>query len=605
MSEGMSGLLDAVGVRPDLVPSAFTIDDARLLCHQVQHLHEGRVIDEAVLRHEIRPTYDALFELLSGKRAEDHPPLAEAPLLALTGEGYDFLPAGEVVYASMSGSRERSGLAGKIPLFVIDAEPSALAPLRNLFGCSVLEEVLDWHPEPGEPALDEDELRAFRAGLAELAPWLLARLAAERPARELEDRRRVLAVVDRAEPVDDLTMSCTYAGERLVSSRDRRQYVRRAQGQPLQCFIRWDGPAWPPVAEDAATLAITFADALQVNMVEAFLGLIQATNDPARRQLLVLAGASGRLVDLDTTIDDPDDVHETEPLAPTAAADHASPDRLDDLDEPEGPDDDPGSKPSGESDAPGAEDQRPAAPRVPLWRFEDLLLNGKPVIITGEGGSDEAGSTDASRSPSSDDEGNGTGVGGSSPGGGSAPRAAPGTDLGELDLLGMQVTMAWEQNRLKDQPEVQVVDVHSPAAIREAEERNPAVAIAFDQLEADGISRLWPGFDVLVLVGGEIDRMIELKSSTTDARVAAMSWNEWKSARSSWREQFWLYVVGNLRSDIEGAHPYVRCIRDPFGSVSASTAEATQRRRSVQLRVREFTTAEHVDLGVAHRDGRN
>lgn len=613
LSEGMPGVLDAIGVRPDLVPAAFTIDDASLLCRQVQHLHKGRVIDEAVLRREIRPTYDAMFELLSGKRADGPPPMARVPLAALTERGCEFLPAEEVVYASMSGSRERSGVAGRIPLFVIDAEPSALAPLRSLFGCSVLEEVLDWHPDPGDRALDEDELGTFRSGLAGLAPWLIARLAAERPARELEDRRRVLAVVERAEPVDDLTMSCTYAGERMVSSRDRRHYVRRTPGLPLQCFIRWDGQAWPPVAEDAATLAITFADALQVNMVEAFLGLIQATNDSARRQLLVLAGASGRLVDLDSTLGDPEDGDEPEQLTATSATDHPAPDETDGTDESDetGDQEDSGDDPdlgaSGVSGAPGVDHQRPAAPRVPLWRFEDLRLEGEPVVVTGDGADRVGVNGGDHQDPSTGEEDSGSGDGGSSSSGGptSAPRIAPGTDLEELDRLGMQLTMAWEHHRLKGRMDVEVVDVHSPAAIREAEERSPAVAAAFDRLEADGISRLWPGFDVLVIVAGEIDRMIELKSSTTDARVAAMSWNEWKSARSAWREQFWLYVVGNLRSDIEGAFPYVRCIRDPFGSVVAVASVATQRRRSVQVRVREFTTAELVDLAVAPREGRD
>ena len=122
-------------------------------------------------------------------------------------------------------------------------------------------------------------------------------------------------------------------------------------------------------------------------------------------------------------------------------------------------------------------------------------------------------------------------------------------------------------------------------------------------LEAVGISQLYPGFDVLTIVDGKPDRLIELKSSGVDARVQAMSWNEWKTARASiLRGSFWLYLVGNLRSDLPHADPYVRVIHDPFGSLVADEISEMQLRRAVQLRVREFKQAEHLDLGVANRE---
>jgi len=43
---------------------------------------------------------------------------------------------------------------------------------------------------------------------------------------------------------------------------------------------------------------------------------------------------------------------------------------------------------------------------------------------------------------------------------------------------------------------------------------------------------------------------------------------------------------------IAHALPFVRAIRDPFGTLAASTAEDVIRRRSVQLRIREFTAAD-------------
>ena len=102
---------------------------------------------------------------------------------------------------------------------------------------------------------------------------------------------------------------------------------------------------------------------------------------------------------------------------------------------------------------------------------------------------------------------------------------------------------------------------------------------------------------------GDIDRLIELKSSGVDARVQAMSWNEWKSAANSkLQERFWLYLAGNLRADLEHAVPFVRAIKDPFGTLSGETVEEKQIRRAVQLRVREFETAERLNLAVAREN---
>lgn len=88
----------------------------------------------------------------------------------------------------------------------------------------------------------------------------------------------------------------------------------------------------------------------------------------------------------------------------------------------------------------------------------------------------------------------------------------------------------------------------------------------------------------------------ELKSSGVDARVQTMSWNEWKTARGGHlREQFWLHLVGNLRADLDAA-PFVRAIHDPFGTLEGEEVASERRTRAVQLRVREFKSAEHLDL---------
>ena len=140
-----------------------------------------------------------------------------------------------------------------------------------------------------------------------------------------------------------------------------------------------------------------------------------------------------------------------------------------------------------------------------------------------------------------------------------------------------------------------IVDVSSPAHIDAAIEQSAIVREAFEWL---GMSSLFPGFDVLTIANGQVDRMIELKSSGYDARVQEMSWNEWKTASSSLREKFWLYLVGNLRSDLQDAQPFVRAVHDPFGALDSSTDETLLRKRAVQLRVREFAVADEMTLEV-------
>jgi len=197
-------------------------------------------------------------------------------------------------------------------------------------------------------------------------------------------------------------------------------------------------------------------------------------------------------------------------------------------------------------------------------------------------------------------------------------RAAAGTDLSALDQLGMAIAITAEHQRVQapghtvevlphqDPPQhatTCVVDASTPAKILAAEGQNESVKAAFDQLEGRGISRLHPGFDILTIVEGEIDRMIELKSSTVDAQVQAMSWNEWKTARASdLREHFWLYLAGNLRADLPHAKPFLRAIRDPFGSLLGTAQDDVIVRRAVQLRVREFGQAEDFPLGVIEHD---
>jgi len=582
---------EVLGLRTDLSPSSFSTDDAHQLCARLIEVYPDGEISGSDLRSVIRPVYRQLFELLSGRSDDERLSggLADSPLLSQDDAGLSFRPAHEVVYASVPGTRERSGIGGRVPLFVLEAEPSATAPLTSLFGVRVLEDVLEWQPQPGEPALEGDDLLAFKVGLQNLVIPLLARISAGRPEARERDRSTIARFVSSVEPVDSLDLRCSIGDTDLGELPRRSYFVRRTRRQgTLQAFVVWNGPAWPPMTEDAATLAMALADALEVNMVETFLAFIQA-DDAQRRQLLELAGATCYLAEVTE-----------EPAAPEGEEGEATPE----------PTPTPGEVPDdggSETPAGGPPDTGAAPERIALRRFDELLIDGEPVLVTGQvSGPPAGGGGGGSPHPG--------GAGGGTTGGGPV-RAPAGMDLSALDQLGMAIALTYEQQRLQRlgheaavlpltdgtvDTSWLVVDVHSPAAITAAETQSAVVKDVFDQLGAIGVSRLFPGFDILTIADGEVDRLIELKSSGVDARVQAMSWNEWKTARaSSLREHFWLYLAGNLRADLGDAVPFLRAIRDPFGTLLGTAVEDTATRRAVQLRVREFGVAEELQLGLA------
>ena len=577
-----------LGVRAEVSPSAFTVEDANLLCRQLQRLYGNGAVSKATLRHVIRPTYRAMFELLSGQSATvDKPSLGSTPLLAVRADNYQFLPATEVLFASTSGIKERTGLAGRVPVFVLEAEPAVTAPVTSIFGSRVLERVLEWHADPGECPLNNAELAEMRQGLRQLVAPLLARIRAVR--NNPQDRPNLIEFVEKIEPVDELGLTCALDGDMLKQQQGRGYFVRaKSASETFHGFIEWVGPSWPPAPETAQSLAMALADTLGVNLVETFLAFITG-DDQQRQNLLNIAGAYGHYHDaLDELSEDSIVQEEVKPplVVPTAAPES--------------------ERPREERQPSGPDIPQPAAPTVPLHTFDSLLLDGEPLIVTGE-------------PKSVDNREDRSGRSGSASAAPTTNRAPPGTDLSALDALGMQVSVAYEARRLERAHgsvkiilngvlegidgscthDTLVVDVHTPAAIAHAKKQSMVVKRVMENLRVNGISPIHPGFDLMSIRGGEIDRLIELKSSGVDARVQAMSWNEWKSAsRSDLRTNFWLYLVGNLRSDLANASPFVRAINDPFGSLVSQTVEDSQLRRAVQLRVREFKTAEHLDLTV-------
>ena len=592
-------LAQTLGIRVELTPSSFTPEDAKGVLARLQALYREAALAERLTDRDlrlIRPAYRTLMELLPGSETTTSPAfgaaiLAGSPLLVHDGRWhYRFDPSDHVLYADRPGTRERLGTPPDLWTFVLEADRAARAPLISLLKVRVLEDELTWSPQPSDASFEEDEIAKFRAGVTSLAPYILARLGAERREDRLvaQDGRRLREFAKAVEPVTELSVRCRLGSRELGATLPRNAFVNLQPSGTLAAFVVWGTTPWPPTTvEDAEALATALSDLLEVGHFEAFLALINARSHESRLKLLRLAGATTDLTAARSALND-------DGGAPIGSQESATV-------EPQ--------KTAGESLSEVAA-RNPTEPdnsvpsKTPLFQPEDLLVDGIPVAITGDG-SPPRSSGSRRDIPSKDGEG-------------PAGRYGGRTDLNELDRLGMCVALAFELNRVRrggsndaqvfdpsieqNQPHALVFDVSTLSAIESARVSSQSFREAFAVLSKNGFSERAPGFDILTLDPRRptnLDRLIELKSSGLNARVQDMSWNEWKSARNSeLRKFFYLYLVGNLRSDLGDAMPFIRAVHDPFATIWAQEIQQDATSRKIQLNLSHFKTAEQLELQV-------
>ena len=247
------GFAQAVGVREELTPATFTLDDARVLLERLREIYSRPLEDGDDLRQElrevIRPAYRNLFELLSGRSeaAAESPdgafPLSNVPLLAQDGNGrFRFFDDRQLYYIDRRETRERLQAESTIWSFVIEAQPAARTPMVQLFGVRVLEEALRWAPRPGDKAFNDEECAALRSKLRSLAPYILARLSADRADEKLarSDAQRLRHFVERLEPVAQLELGCELDGHKLnLGNVGRDSFVAFESDNPARVFVVW------------------------------------------------------------------------------------------------------------------------------------------------------------------------------------------------------------------------------------------------------------------------------------------------------------------------------------------------------------------------------
>lgn len=607
------GLAQVLGIRDELTPASFSHEDACLLLHRLQDLYSTSADAGQNLRLElrevIRPAYRQLLELLSSREGQGNStqvetgPLSGEPILATDGAGhYRFMGAKDVYYVDRRDTRERIVAPEPIWTFVVEALPTARTVLPRDFRMRVLENELVWSPRPGEPALDEGGQALFHSRLNHLAPYIMARLAAERSDERLVriDVRRLRQILVRLEPVSDLELSCQLDGQEIdlgLQSRDAFVHLEN-DGAPDQAFIVWSESAWPPGPAEAEALAGALCEVFGSGYFESFLALIQANTNAMRLRILRRAGApldiderQAMFLDGDSA---GDDQNWTDGLKTDLKTVIAPPPPLE----------------TGASLPVGANVRSDGAPPyLPLYSADQLVIEGSPVIVKG------SSAQTVQKQVEHVDKGNG----------GNRPNPNHGsvyggrTDLELLSDVGMAVALSFERNRLRksdlsdaevfdifvaeEQNNAWVFDVSTPDRIAFARKWSPKFALAMDTLVSKfGVSQDWPGFDLLTLDPRKpdlLDRLIELKSSGVAARLQEMTWNEWKTAAgSTLRHYFYLYLVGNLRSDLEQARPYIRTINNPVEQLLAEVQINKSTTRTVQVTVNQFREAEHLELGV-------
>ena len=602
-------MIDSLGIRQELSQSTFLPADAGTLCRRLAMLFDGTdgELDRSDLRDVIRPTYRHMFELMPATRKDNgwsdaQSVLSEVPVLEHDSEGgHRFSPSSQVMYAARRDTRVRLGNSHSVWTFILEGERVAQARMPQFFGSRLLEDTVDWRFTAGEPALSTEGVELFRQRLAHNAAYLLCMLETDRSGSEQvqRDTARMKDFIERVEPIESLLVSFSLSTEVDGGApRPRTHFVAKDRSTVL---LHWDEVPWPaPLGEQAATaLSMALCEYLEVNQVLQFAALLNASTDEAREHILRAAGAPhGREREDKLAMLGRDSLStkKTESRSSGLNVEQTLPELEDDE-----------NQPLQTSTALQSDREEPTVQVHPLYSPDEVFIDGEPVIIQ------NSPEDDGSASKSAGSSQNGLP---SSPS--TSTRRTHRTDLDALDIVGMHIALRFEVVRISrldnhDDQESgsscqrlrlgqRVFDVSSPMDIARAKDASTTFREAFDTLvSVHGLNRHYPGFDILTLSpDGEVERCIELKSSGVFARVQEMTWNEWKvSSTGALAERFYLYLVGNLRSDIPGALPFVRSIQNPVAQLRSTfvTAESRAQQR-VQLRVDRFEEAEEVVLRV-------
>jgi hypothetical protein len=427
-------------------------------------------------------------------------------------------------------------------------------------------------PEPEFIGEDAEKTEEIVSDLEEFASYILCRLEAERPSQELieQDINGMEAFLNELMMVDDINVDYRFENgdeEKTITSTpdfflDRRG---RRRNEPALPFVK----ILPDEDDQNRLLARALCEYLGVSQFEGVVTLLNAETDEQRQQYLRLAGAPATVDEIEGKRRD---------LFEEGIEDDSGV-VFDPEEEREGEDVDEelGETPEHEQEL--TQREHPDTRQYPVYDAGDLNIGGSSITITTE--------------PDDSDSDEDNGGGGDSDGSNGMVRVSQ-HYTNEVDAVGMAVTIQYERNRLKDEfgcegPDDYVFDVHNEEQIEQVKE-HAIGGKALEELEETGLPLPFPGFDILTVnpETDSADRLIELKSSGHDIRTPSLTWNEWKTARTSEvQDLYYLYIIGNLRKDVK-SDPYLRELPNPFALLNAERRQRRETTNEVKVDVRSF-----------------
>lgn len=591
-TQDSAGFYIAIGVRRELSQSTFQPRDAITVIDTLANTFTddtGAIPSNSDITDSIRQiksTYRYVSELLPNLADQQRavtdkrwqaaqPELANLRVLCRRGEeGFVFTHAKNAYFVDGPDVLEQIPIEG-LPVFVL--RESDAIPFGVHLTMRDLESVTSATPKFSDDN-DEQRIRLIEE-LNEAAPYILCRLEAERQSQELitRDLKGMRSFIDNLDIVDtikvdyelehgDETLTVTSNPPYYLDSRDRG---RTESPIPIvRSSINSD--------EQYRFLARAICGALDITQFEGVVTMLTASDDSQRRDYLRLAGAPSSRDEIESKrqgLFDEEDGGSGGGFS-DISNDHNHEDPDYEVDET-----DPATEP--------IEKRTPQRQTRPLYNPSELAIGGnrKAIIVEPDGESNDR------------KEGQ-NGRGGSDGNGGTTSQKY----RTAIDALGMKITTEYEKARLEDpelgfdfessgkSPGDYVFEVDTKHNIKQARDSNIAGPVIEMLNREIGLPLPYPGFDILTVnpETGTADRLIELKSSGNDTRTPGISWNEWKTARTTdVSDLFYLYIVGNLRKDIQ-ADPYVREIPNPFELLRAETEERTETKREVKVDITRF-----------------
>lgn len=596
-----------LGIGTRLERDQFSPTDVACVLTSIRDHLRNASVTPARFAGEIELLYTRVAELLPALEAEQiadpewtpgHTGLHTVPVLCRSGDTYGFREASSAYFVRSHSERERYENLD-LPLIVL-FKPEA-ARFGTHLEITDTDDVVTQTPIPGDdvgfPATI-DGVEIDESWLQTVLVALLLRLRSDRPSAAAVDQdtnntRRFFQQLELVGSLELELRTSESIAEFGTDTRPQPYHIKRENGTMTAVLV--DGSLSETAFLDA--LARAYTDYLDVpqyyegvyNLVDHAFG----TQSPEARLLdrLRVVGNGVRSDQFDVVGDRlfgkgvADDIQYKDTTGTTTDIDDAM-----DGEETLTAEVDLGRDPNVEESTSGA-GSASTSRRVP--DVESLTRIGERRVY--EPGTPTVTSTESSGQQRS----NGGSSSTTSSGGGTPASQEYRT---KIDEFGMALTMESERDRLRqageDRPETKVWDVSTPERYSAARGDSDLLTSAIDNFVAEAdlgvhenpFDTDWPGFDVLTVVTNEtgapmIGRCIELKTSGLKTRKPSLSWNEWKAARSTLAERYYLYVARNIRIGKADEATLLEIPR-PFQTLTKHRRE--RRDQEVQLDLRSF-----------------